>query len=255
MLLSATLGAAARTRYLGGSRAPLASVEDACETPYPTLHDATGEVHEAASDGRTKSIEHRLLPHMDEPEAVARLAFDAAAKGARLLVIRNTVDEAIKTLEALEALGEFDEARLFEVDGVVTLHHGRFAPADRRLLDEAIESAFGKQRAPRQVWRHRRCRHTNPIYAPDREHALPRARGDRPCVEGRTRMDDRTFGGPQMDVRTGEAVIGLDGARCPLALADETAHRAPARVPGQADAIRRSPCAVRRLQRRIGRRG
>ena len=77
------------------------------------------------------------------PGETARLALDAARRGARVLVIRNTVSRAIETLSALEEIVGPDERHLlFEVGGVPTLHHSRFAPTDRRLLDAAVEKAL-----------------------------------------------------------------------------------------------------------------
>ena len=63
-----------------------------------------------------------------------------------VLVVRNTVADAVATLRALEAADPDATAHLFDLDGVPTLHHGRFAPADRRRLDARIEDIFGKAR-------------------------------------------------------------------------------------------------------------
>ena len=147
LLLSATLGAAARTRYQFGSGATLPSIEAACGTPYPALHDANGIIHNAASGERNKDIAITLSPHLDDPVKIAHIALEAAKQGARVLVIRNTVDGAVATLQALEALQTQDDVSLFSINGEATLHHGRFAADDRRLLDREIESAFGKNKS------------------------------------------------------------------------------------------------------------
>jgi CRISPR-associated endonuclease/helicase Cas3 len=59
-----------------------------------------------------------------------------------VLVIRNTVAQAVATQTALEALDP--DAPCLRVGGVAAPHHGRFAAEDRRLLDAAVEAAFGK---------------------------------------------------------------------------------------------------------------
>jgi len=71
----------------------------------------------------------------------ADIAIDAARRGARVLVIRNTVDQAVATWRAI---AETLPTLCLEIDGRPTLHHSRFAVEDRRRVDTAIESAFGK---------------------------------------------------------------------------------------------------------------
>ncbi len=56
-----------------------------------------------------------------------------------MLVVRNTVDGAVAVQRALTGLAGEDEPCLFRVADIVTLHHGRFAREDRRLLDRAVE--------------------------------------------------------------------------------------------------------------------
>jgi CRISPR-associated endonuclease/helicase Cas3 len=80
---------------------------------------------------------------MDDPSAVAALAFDAVAAGARVLVLRNTVTAAIATQEALEAVLPAQHPAWFRVGDVRALHHGRFAAEDRKLLDGAVQNRFG----------------------------------------------------------------------------------------------------------------
>jgi CRISPR-associated endonuclease/helicase Cas3 len=65
--------------------------------------------------------------------------------GARVLVLRNTVTAAIATQQALELLLPAEHEAFFRVGDVRTLHHGRFAAEDRRLLDAAVEGRFGKE--------------------------------------------------------------------------------------------------------------
>lgn len=60
-------------------------------------------------------------------------------------VIRNLVGDAVATQAAIEELADDDPA-LFRVDGLSTLHHGRFSAGDRRRLDRAVENAIGRER-------------------------------------------------------------------------------------------------------------
>lgn len=147
LLLSATLGAAARARLLGVARCPLGEAE---AVAYPALSwaEAGKETVQAVSAcGSSKTVALEASSLIDDPAAIAALARAAAADGAKVLVIRNTVGAAIATQLALEAEGE--TSALFRVNGRLTLHHGRFATNDRRLLDAAVEAAFGKE-SPRE---------------------------------------------------------------------------------------------------------
>lgn len=138
MLMSATLGSVARTKWLGRKREP--PFEEAVAAPYPAVW-SKGEVAprgSAAQEGR-KPVAMALVPTM-AAEAAARLVIDAARTGARVLVIRNTVAAAIATFESARHAGA--EHLLLNVAGGPALHHGRFAPEDRKLLDEAVEAAL-----------------------------------------------------------------------------------------------------------------
>lgn len=146
MLLSATLGASARTRLLGLPATACPEPTEAETIAYPALHDATG-TRVVAAGHQIKEIRIELRGIISDPDAVATLALEAARRGALVLVVRNTVADAVATLRALEAEDADVESHLFELDGVPTLHHGRFAPADRRRLDTRIEEVFGKARS------------------------------------------------------------------------------------------------------------
>jgi CRISPR-associated endonuclease/helicase Cas3 len=143
LLLSATLGEGARARLLGVTPAPFAQ---ALARPYPAASwAASGTLETMALRGRgvAKAVAMAALPMMDDPAAIAALALAAAAGGAKILIIRNTVAAAIATLQALETAAPGD-APLFRVQGVATLHHSRFAPADRRRLDGQVQASLGK---------------------------------------------------------------------------------------------------------------
>jgi CRISPR-associated endonuclease/helicase Cas3 len=144
LLLSATLGVGMHARLLGTQCPSLTSAE---ERPYPALSWAAGgqaKFHRVCSDGTGKAVRLETAALIDDPAAVAAIAFDAANAGAKVLVIRNTVGAAVATAHALETAVGAAHPVLFRVAGVATLHHGRFAPADRRLLDAAVEAALGK---------------------------------------------------------------------------------------------------------------
>lgn len=147
MLMSATLGSTARSTWLNQ---PSPCFDRAVGAPYPAVWTSgCSEPLSAQSDAeedRRKHVAMTIQPTM-APGLTAENVLRRARAGARVLVIRNTVDRAIETLEALEALtGAEDSALLFRVNGQVTLHHSRFAPSDRRLLDEAVENALTKEK-------------------------------------------------------------------------------------------------------------
>ncbi len=150
LLLSATLGSGARERLLRlNARARPPTPEAAAALPYPAvsrLKSGRVETLAAAGRGRTKVVEIEPDPRVGEPLAVAERALAAARAGAKVLVVRNTVGDAVSSLRALLELGA-EENLLFRVNGRASLHHGRFARVDRMLLDRAVESAVGRERA------------------------------------------------------------------------------------------------------------
>jgi CRISPR-associated endonuclease/helicase Cas3 len=156
LLLSATLGAAARERLLARkeervkSRAPAPAAAVACPYPQVSFRQATKRLDLAvlSSDGAPKQVEVDLVAEMESAEAVAVRALTAARAGARVLVLRNTVAGCVETqiaIEALAGVGE-DAALLFRCRDLVAPHHARFSQPDRQCLDRAIEAAFGRDR-------------------------------------------------------------------------------------------------------------
>lgn len=151
LLLSATLGSEARERLLDKPlRRPKIGeslVEDdvgiLARVPYPAVSDKAA-LHPIASKAREKRVGVRLAAQIDDPDWIAAKATDAARQGAKVLVVRNTVQGAIAVHSVVEDLLGDDHAALFRAKGVSAPHHGRFAPRDRRILDEAIELSFGK---------------------------------------------------------------------------------------------------------------
>lgn len=153
MLLSATLGSSARTRFLSigiaKKQAP-PSIAQACAAPYPAVgsRDAAGiHLRSVAGNPQHKTVHWEVLDAMDDPMCIATLAAQAAAQGARVLVVRNTVPSAVATLNALEQLNAAQCGDwLFKVNGISTVHHSRYSRQDRPLLDQAVEVQLGKTR-------------------------------------------------------------------------------------------------------------
>lgn len=149
LLLSATLSAEMRGRLLDpfSPTPPLPDLAEAQAAPSPALSGmaaAPRPVRQA--DARAKVVAWTAQPIITDAAAIAAQAIAAARAGASVLVIRNSVAGAVAVAQAV-ATAAPDLA--FAIDGVATLHHGRFAPDDRRLLDRAVEAAFGKGRASR----------------------------------------------------------------------------------------------------------
>jgi CRISPR-associated endonuclease/helicase Cas3 len=153
LLLSATLGAAARARLLGAAAVPDRAEADAVDYPILSWCEAGVERRRSlASAGAEKAVRLEARPILADPDAVAAAGLDAARAGAKVLILRNTVGQALRTQEVLEALATASEGGpLFRVShadgrGVATLHHSSFAEPDRRLLDAAVEAAIGRER-------------------------------------------------------------------------------------------------------------
>ncbi|PSQ83141.1 MAG: CRISPR-associated helicase/endonuclease Cas3 [Bacteroidetes bacterium QS_7_67_15] len=156
LLMSATLGSAARVRLTTGGSEDPPPPEEAEATDYPlvTHVDASRsdpQSEHAASGSAQKEVAVEARPIASDPAAVARLALENTREGARVLVIRNRVKDCIDTQRALEEAAGEDTDLLFAADDVRAPHHARFAPDDRRYLDAAIEETFGKETQARSV--------------------------------------------------------------------------------------------------------
>ncbi|MFC7705780.1 CRISPR-associated helicase Cas3' [Plastorhodobacter daqingensis] len=137
LLMSATLGAAARRRWRNEMAGNL---EKDASLPYPAVW-TSGGLHPIQSEpGGGKTV--RIDAHSGwSGSDAADLAIQASAHGARVLVIRNTVARAQETFAACR---ERAPGWLLQIAGIPTLHHSRFAAEDRALLDRAVEQAIGK---------------------------------------------------------------------------------------------------------------
>lgn len=140
LLMSATLGSGQRAAWL---KQDTPTRQAATAAPYPVLwHDAAPSTPLRAKSGGCEKIVHPIpVPTMDPVDA-ARRAIAAAARGARVLVIRNTVDRAVETWRAITA----DRPDLCLVlRGHPALHHSRFAAEDRHALDTAVQDCLGRR--------------------------------------------------------------------------------------------------------------
>jgi CRISPR-associated endonuclease/helicase Cas3 len=151
ILLSATLGGEARTRLLhAGKREIAPTFADAQAAPYPlmTHRNEADKTVAIGSDGLNRVVRMGILPLLDYPERVAAEALGAGMRGAKVLVIRNTVNDCVKTQIELERLADAKGRSdvLFTCAGVAAPHHALFARRDREALDLQLESGIGKNR-------------------------------------------------------------------------------------------------------------
>jgi len=151
LLMSATLGGHARARLASPlSRAVTPHLPEAIAECYPLVlrcEQDTGAVARCTPlpAGEPKRIRTDLSALMDDPSGVADCAVRAARKGARVIVLRNTVRDALATQEAVEAAVGLGSSLLFRCEGQPAPHHARFSSEDREALDRALEEAFGKR--------------------------------------------------------------------------------------------------------------
>ncbi|MCY4122979.1 MAG: CRISPR-associated helicase Cas3', partial [Acidobacteria bacterium] len=151
LLMSATLGAKARTKFTSASaRSSPPSPREAEKVPYPALTLAEGgadpETQGITSGELQKSVAMGTVPLLADPEPIARMAAKEAQNGSKVLVVRNTVASAQAVFSALLAQGGGDLA--LKVAQGPALHHSRFAAEDRARLDSAVERALGKAVRP-----------------------------------------------------------------------------------------------------------
>jgi CRISPR-associated endonuclease/helicase Cas3 len=146
LMMSATLGSAARHRISTRrkpSKAP--SFDEAHRDFYPQIRYGIYALDKAVVTDEDSRIPTFRSKAVDLRVASFDHAIDqakkAAAAGARILIIRSTVPDAVETQQALEAAG----IKTFSIDGEGTLHHSRFAPTDRKRLDDELLKVIGKK--------------------------------------------------------------------------------------------------------------
>jgi CRISPR-associated endonuclease/helicase Cas3 len=160
LLMSATLATNALEQWLVAAGAPVSPpipraaavpLEIALDRPYPSIthwEDGSRSAPTKLEGARDRGpIQCTMERWIDDDATVAREAINAANLGARVVILRNTVNAAIATQRALEQAARNSDcaAVLFSIDGEPTLHHSRFAREDRERLDRALEAAFGKK--------------------------------------------------------------------------------------------------------------
>lgn len=149
LLLSATLGSSARNRLLGRQGDDPLSLDETIALPYPAISTSLSPMPRKHSSVPTEKPVHLELDgRIAEPDAIARLALDAAVRNAKVLVVRNLHRNAIATVEAIHRIAP-DHPVLFRCCGIPTLHHGRFAREDRELLDAEVEVQLKADRGRR----------------------------------------------------------------------------------------------------------
>jgi CRISPR-associated endonuclease/helicase Cas3 len=143
LLLSATLGEAAAAPYFERECQPL---PEAIARPYPLITTRSEEIPIPAT--RTREVAVALSPTLTDAAALLPHLIDALTRGARVLVVCNTVARANALFRAVEeALAEKRSdllPALFALEGVGCPHHGRFAREDRERLDSAVTATLGK---------------------------------------------------------------------------------------------------------------
>jgi len=140
LLMSATLGDWARVQWLTKCRPQLPNLATASAAAYPSLSSVRAPTPAAIpGEGREKQVAICACAGWTGGDAAAH-AISAAAAGARVLVIRNTVARAIETLDAVERQGGAE--LLWQVAAAPALHHSRFAAEDRSLLDREVENVL-----------------------------------------------------------------------------------------------------------------
>lgn len=146
LLLSATLGAAARAEYLhpGDSRPQVDPFNQAVKLPYPALSTPNTPMRQLPDPAcRCKTVRLEPLPLLKSPEDLIPGLREAVRSGQRVLVILNTVGRAIALARLVDADPELAPA-LFAVNGIRAPHHGRFARADRGQMDHVVSKRMGR---------------------------------------------------------------------------------------------------------------
>lgn len=156
LLMSATLGSALRSRLENPVPQHPPSPDLAAAFPYPLIRhsDASRKKPQSIAvppAAYSKTVDLTTAPQAENPADIAQLAIAAAADGARVLIIRNTVAGCLAVQHELETLLPSDSPLLFGIHQTPAPHHSRFAADDRKSLDLAIEQAFGKDSTRQQI--------------------------------------------------------------------------------------------------------
>lgn len=150
LLLSATLGSSARQAFLQhNSEIPYVSLHEAISAPYPavTLADGTSIAAKPRPEQR-KTVFFHTMPYAFQLPQLIQEILQALHRGARVLVVLNTVARVVEFFRAALSSPEIEREWLFQCAGHSCPHHGRYAPQDRCILDRAIAAQFGKDAPP-----------------------------------------------------------------------------------------------------------
>lgn len=140
LLLSATLGESARTHLFDAGETPLALART---RDYPLVSTMSATYPIASPTEGAKRVRLETLEHLEAPDALVPTIVQALAEGARVLVVLNTVKRANALLRAVESSSGVPVDAAFRVEGIPCPHHGRFARADRELLDAEVSIRLG----------------------------------------------------------------------------------------------------------------
>lgn len=145
VVLSATLPSERRLALVNAWRqapdsAMLEAPVVACEKPYPLVtvatRDAMRELSASTPDEAARIVRVERQPREgNDLEAIVSRLVDAAASGARVAWVRNTVREAQEAMQALQRIGRPVETMLF---------HARFRGCDRSAVEQRVLGRFGK---------------------------------------------------------------------------------------------------------------
>lgn len=130
IVLSATLPRQTREKLVRAFGDPAPCQNEGYPLVTVVSHKTVREYEVLPRPGLERAIDVHRLPDMAAALAVVR---DAAARGAAVGWIRNTVDDAISAHAALAGLGV--EATLF---------HARFAMGDRLAIEKRVQARFGR---------------------------------------------------------------------------------------------------------------
>jgi CRISPR-associated endonuclease/helicase Cas3 len=139
LLMSATLGSTVRARLLATE--PEWDLANACTRPYPLISRDDGQPSVPVRPwSASRAITLDPVALIDDAQAIAAAAIQAAHNGARVLIIRNTVSGC---LAVFNAIARAEPELLWRCNGTPAPHHARFAREDREALDQHLESSFG----------------------------------------------------------------------------------------------------------------
>lgn len=148
LLMSATLGSASTARFVraAGARSYLPlDLNVASNVAYPVAHvvqNGKASVVPLAHSGTNKHVKLEVVRLIDDVASIAEIAAFHVNRGAKVLIIRNTVRGCVDLQQALEM--SLSPEQIMHIGGLPVPHHGRFVAEDRLQLDEAIEQYFGK---------------------------------------------------------------------------------------------------------------